>query len=361
MGVQELLLDPATRLRSEAWGSLAYNDERRTLLAVRDPEADRLPRTWADCVRAGLSAPICLSWEWTYSCNLNCVHCLSASGRRDPAELRTAECLRVMDQLAEMKVFYVNVGGGEPMVRPDFWELMQGAVARGIGVKFSTNGTRLGLPEARRLAAMRHVDVQVSLDGATAPVNDRLRGAGSFDRALAALDALALAGFAEPKISVVVTRENASQLDHFKALADRHGAVLRLTRLRPAGRGARIWEYLRPTADQLRSLHEWLLAEGRAVMTGDSFFHLSAFGGRLPGMNLCAAARAVCLIDPVGGVYACPFAVDSRFRAGSLRDQGLSDLWQAPAFQALRVETVGGLCRACPVYAACGGGCPAAK
>ena len=70
----------------------------------------------ASHARSGLAAPICLTWELTYACNLSCIHCLSASGRRDPAELTTSECKRVLDELAAMQVFYINVGGGEPTV-----------------------------------------------------------------------------------------------------------------------------------------------------------------------------------------------------------------------------------------------------
>src|SRR5205807_1440689 len=65
----------------------------------------------------GLEAPICLTWELTYACNLACTHCLSSSGRRDPAELSTAEAKAVIDELQRMQVFYVNIGGGEPTIR----------------------------------------------------------------------------------------------------------------------------------------------------------------------------------------------------------------------------------------------------
>ncbi|HXW38587.1 MAG TPA: radical SAM protein, partial [Acidimicrobiales bacterium] len=121
-----------------------------------------------DHFEAGLDAPICLTWELTYACNLACVHCLSSSGRRDPRELTTEECRALIDEFAEMQVFYVNVGGGEPTVRPDFWELLDHAAGRRVGVKFSTNGSRLTDDAARRLAASDYVDVQLSLDGATA-------------------------------------------------------------------------------------------------------------------------------------------------------------------------------------------------
>ena len=126
----------------------------------------------------GLDAPICLTWELTYACNLSCVHCLSSSGKRDPRELSTQQCKDVIDELERMQVFYVNIGGGEPTVRSDFWELVDYATEHHVGVKFSTNGVRIDKAVAAKLAASDYVDVQISLDGATAEVNDAVRGPG---------------------------------------------------------------------------------------------------------------------------------------------------------------------------------------
>ena len=145
-----------------------------------------------------------------------------------------------------MQIFYVNIGGGEPTVRPDFWELLDYAVDHHVGVKFSTNGFRITPERAAKLAATDYVDVQISLDGATAEVNDHVRGAGTYDAAMRAMANLQAAGMSGFKLSVVCTRHNIGQLDEFKAIADRYGAQLRLTRLRPSGRGADVWEELHP-------------------------------------------------------------------------------------------------------------------
>ena len=310
----------------------------------------------------GLDAPICLTWELTYACNLACVHCLSSSGRRDPAELTPAEARTIVDELAAMKVFYVNIGGGEPMLRPDFFDLLSYAVEHKVGVKFSTNGTRLTAEAARRLAAMDYVDVQVSLDGAEASTNDAVRGLGSYSAARAAMDNLAAAGFGGFKISVVVTRENVTQLDTFYEIARGYGAQLRLTRLRPSGRGVDVWDSLHPTAEQQRTLYHWLL-EHPDTLTGDSFFHLSALGEPLDGLNLCGAGRVVCLIDPVGDVYACPFVIDRQFLAGNVRDPGgFAAVWRTSSlFTSLRQPQSAGACTSCGSYDACQGGCMAAK
>ena len=315
-------------------------------------------------LKGGLDAPICLTWELTYACNLQCVHCLSSSGQRDPNELSTAEAKQVLDELHDLQVFYINIGGGEPMVRRDFFELLEYSIGRGIGVKFSTNGAFIDAKNARRLAAMDYLDVQISLDGIDPQTNDPVRGEGSYAMARTAMDNLAAANFGPFKISVVVTRHNVDQLDQFKALADSYGAQLRVTRLRPSGRGADTWHDLHPTNAQQRQIYQWLLAHGDNVLTGDSFFHLNALGDEaLPGLNMCGAGRVVCLIDPVGDVYACPFVIHDQFKAGTVRDPGgFAKVWKESAlFLELREPQSAGACTNCGNYDACQGGCMAAK
>ncbi len=314
-------------------------------------------------LKTGLDAPICLTWELTYACNLQCVHCLSSSGQRDDRELSTVEAKRVLDELRDLQVFYINIGGGEPMVRRDFFELVEYSVASGIGVKFSTNGAFIDAEKARRLASMDYLDIQISLDGVDAVTNDAVRGVGSYDMARLAMDNLAAANFGPFKISVVVTRHNVPQLDEFKALADSYGAQLRVTRLRPSGRGVDSWDNLHPTNAQQREIYNWLMANGENVLTGDSFFHLNALGPALPGLNMCGAGRVVCLIDPIGDVYACPFVIHDDFRAGNVRDEGgFAKVWkQSDLFTSLREPQSAGACASCGAFDACQGGCMAAK
>ncbi len=340
--------------------------------AIVAPEATARPavvhqpptasRSLVEEFKEGLDAPICLTWELTYACNLSCVHCLSSSGRRDPRELSTEECFAVVDELQRLQVFYVNIGGGEPMLRPDFFPIVEHAIDHRVGVKFSTNGTFIDADTARRLAGMDYLDVQISIDGADAGVNDLIRGEGSYAAARRAMDHLADAGFGPFKISLVVTRHNVDQLDGFKTLADAYGAQLRVTRRRPSGRGADTWHDLHPTQAQQRDLYHWLVARDD-VLTGDSFFHLSALGDPLPGLNLCGAGRVVCLIDPVGDVYACPFVIHDEFLAGNVRDPGgFTRVWrESDLFTSLREPESPGACASCGSYDACQGGCMASK
>jgi len=295
----------------------------------------------------GLAAPICLTWELTYACNLACTHCLSSSGRRDPRELTTSEAKGLIDEIAAMQIFYINIGGGEPMIRRDFFELIEHAVNQHVGVKFSTNGTRIDQAAARRLATIDYLDIQISIDGVDAATSDRIRGPGSYDSARRAMDNLRDATFGQFKISVVMTRESVEQLEDFEALAKSYGAELRLTRLRPSGRGVAVWNELHPSLEQNRRLYKWLLDRPN-VLTGDSFFHLSALGPPLEGLNLCGAGRVVCLIDPVGDVYACPFVIHDEFLAGNVRDAGFGAVWtESELFRALREPGNAGACASC--------------
>ncbi len=135
--------------------------------------------------------------------------------------------------------------------------------------------------------------------------------------------------------------------------------------MRPSGRGTDVWADLHPTADQQVQLYDWLVSKGERVLTGDSFFHLAPLGqsGALAGLNMCGAGRVVCLIDPVGDVYACPFAIHDHFLAGNvLSDGGFQNVWKnSSLFRELREPQSAGACGSCGHYDSCRGGCMAAK
>ena len=141
---------------------------------------------------------------------------------------------------------------------------------------------------------MDYLDVQISLDGIDAATNDAVRGDGSYAAARRAMDHLAAAGFGPFKISIVVTRHNVDQLDEFKALADSYGAQLRVTRLRPSGRGADSWHELHPTqrpAAPALPTGCWPTAKTSSPATRSSTSTRSA--SRCPA-STCAAPGASC-------------------------------------------------------------------
>ena len=312
----------------------------------------------------GLSAPLTVTWEVTNRCNLRCAHCLSNSGPEADVrgELSLAEAKAVVDQLAAARVFQIHFGGGEPFVMPGFMDLLRYAQSCGLCcLCISTNGSLLDEARIRGLEELGGVYLQISLDGATEAACDAVRGPGAWRKAVGALERLAGRAIVRT-VNFVYTRGNAGQLDAMHALARRHGATLRVTRLKPSGRGAASYEALRPAQAQLAQLHAWL-GRHADVLTGDTFFHLNAFGGKaLPGFQSCGAARLTCLIVPNGDVYPCAFTQTEFFRAGNLRRTPFQQIWNdAPIFQQVFRRRPSGACTGCAAFDGCGGGCPAVK
>jgi MoaA/NifB/PqqE/SkfB family radical SAM enzyme len=245
-------------------------------------------------------------------------------------------------------VFYVNIGGGEPMVRRDFFELVEYSTGHGIGVKFSTNGTYIDADKARRLAAMDYLDIQMSASTAPTPPPTTPSAAGQLRhgpdgdgqpgrRRLRAVQ--------DQRRRHPPERRPARRVQGARRRATAPSCASPACALRP--RVPTPGTSCTPPTQQQREIYDWLMANGENVLTGDSFFHLNALGSEpLPGLNMCGAGRVVCLIDPIGDVYACPFVIHDEFLAGNVRDPGgFTGVWkqQRPVHVELR-EPQSGRC-----------------
>jgi mycofactocin radical SAM maturase len=304
-----------------------------------------------------LSAPVNITWEITRKCNLKCVHCLSASSYESPGELFLEECRNVVDQLATLRVFEINFGGGEPLLKDFVLTLLRYIHSKGIVTCVSTNGTVLTEEAVDYFTSNPLVNVQVSLDGATPAVNDRIRGRGTYGKIISGIKLLS--GKNIPlSINTVVTSLNYTQLDRLKELAVSFGALLRVSRFRPSGRARESWESLKLDSAQLQHLSDWLGGD-TSILTGDSFFAISPDGRSELGLDMCGAAKMTACIDPHGGVFPCAFLQAEEFCGGNLREKSFKDIWDnAPVFRFFRrLEPAS--CRRCPRFEKCRGGCPA--
>jgi mycofactocin radical SAM maturase len=307
-------------------------------------------------VEMGLSAPVNVTWEVTYACNLSCIHCLSDSGRKREGELTTEQALRVIDQLAARKVFQFNIGGGEPFMRPDFMDLMDYAHDKGMVTCISTNGTLIDKQTARRLDHPL-VYIQVSLDGASEESNDAVRGRGSFNKVMTALEHLRNRDI-EVSVNCVLTRRSYPELDKLVELAASFGAKLRVSRFRPSGRGKDSWSELNVQREQMADFSQWL-ARHLAVSTGDSFFSVTTEERRSLGLNMCGACKLTCCLSPQGNISPCAFLQEPEFYAGKLPEEDFATIWNtSPVFDSFRQLEIKS-CESCQRFDLCHGGCPA--
>lgn len=126
-----------------------------------------------------------VAWNITRTCNLKCVHCYSNSdSKKYDGELTTTEAKKFIDDCAAFKVPVLLMSGGEPLIRPDVFELVEYANHHGIRTTFSTNGTLIDKDTAKRIKTLGVGYVGISLDG-LGDANDNFRGqSGAFERAL---------------------------------------------------------------------------------------------------------------------------------------------------------------------------------
>lgn len=306
--------------------------------------------------KTGLKSPICITWEVTSKCNLNCQHCLSASMDLSARDLSFAEAKALIDHLVEIDVFYINMGGGEPFFREDILDVLNYTDQKNMPVQLSTNGTLVTEEIAVFLSKIREISIQVSLDGSYPQINDRIRGKGSFAGAVRAIELLISRGI-ETSINFVVTNVNFHDLEDCYQLSRRYGAAFRVSRLRPSGLARSVYENYHLTTEQNKQLYGWL-KNHPDVSTGDSFFFLSALGKPFARQNTCGAALMTCSIAPNGDVYPCAFLMDEQ-KAGNVRQQSLREIWvHSELFQRLRERELEE-CQSCEHISSCGGGCPA--
>ncbi len=124
-------------------------------------------------------------WNCTRTCNLKCIHCyMESDASKYEDELSTAEGKKFIDDLAEFKVPVILFSGGEPLIRPDFFELAGYAAAQGLRVTISTNGTLIDQETARRIKELGVGYVGISLDGVGEKNDEFRRKKGAFDAAL---------------------------------------------------------------------------------------------------------------------------------------------------------------------------------
>lgn len=316
-----------------------------------------LPAPQARAARLGL--PYRVHFVVTHKCNLACEHCYQAE--HDSVDLDTTEAKDVLAQLAALGVLELTVGGGEPMARRDFWELLEEARRLQFAVTLYTNGTLIGDEQAKRLKALGVVKVSVSLHGAEAATHDTfVRRPGAFDRINRALDRLEAAGVP------VVVKTSATTLNHRElpkleeTVSRRKLTVLSVnTTIFPRDDGDR----------SPLSLHLDEEAQRRTTRAGLEAMSVPAFEAllararrRLEGdaseSSPCEAARTTFAIHPSGDVTPCVQSASQVM--GNVRQRPVADIWRdstvGTSFRALSQQSFADAndeCATCPFQKLC--------
>ena len=349
---------------------------RSSALAFRDGRrADRPSLPDAPVFAADgpyLSAPKTVIWDVTYACNLHCAHCLTSSGRAWANELTTQQALSLVDMLADAKVLYLSLSGGEPFLRHDVLTLLQHIAKTNMRVEIVTNGVLIPDSVWEALPELPIFQIQVSIDGIDEQ-HDQFRGRpGAFDATCLTVERLRAHEIAV-SASTTVTAANVGDLDQIIDLALALGCRgFKAIPFMAAGRGRENSSRLRLNSDQRRLFAQTMVRrhkelQGRMNVLAETCFAFllepppaTAYANGPMG---CAAGYDTLSVGADGTAYPCPFLHD--FPLGNLMEHSLEALWfQAPVLRTLRTlqkQDLGEPCNSCP-YAPlkCRGGCRAA-
>jgi radical SAM protein len=166
-------------------------------------------------------APLLVIWEVTQACDLACVHCrASAQSNRHPHELTTAQAFELLDEIRSFGNPLMVFTGGDPLKRPDLYELIRHSVAIGLRTNVTPSATPLLTTEAiDRFKEAGVSRMAISLDGPDAATHDDFRGIpGTFDRAMLALRHAKAIGL-ETQLQTTVTRRNMDRLPEVAEIA----------------------------------------------------------------------------------------------------------------------------------------------
>jgi MoaA/NifB/PqqE/SkfB family radical SAM enzyme len=296
------------------------------LTGVTTPAAQVAPLPDPAVTSGGdLGAPLYVAWQITNECNLACLHCIEESGPgkafRD--ELDRARIFDIIDQMVELEVPYLSFSGGEPMVHPLFFEMVERACAGGGQLKIETNGHFLSPENCERLKALGVKAVQVSLDGASRPTFNRMRVLGEFDRAIEGIANLRAADV-PIEINFSPTRFNAHEIGAAVDLAHRLGAYSFYTgRTMYTGNAVKTWHKMAPSDEQYETYFATLRAKADEY-EGRMRVHFHEMG-LLEELRYRLEHPAALLIVLPNGLVKLINALP--FVCGDLRNETLAQVW----------------------------------
>jgi AdoMet-dependent heme synthase len=305
--------------------------------------------------------PLIMSWNVTRKCNMKCSHCyINATEKKVDNELNTEEAKVLMDQICQVSRPLLVLSGGEPLLRPDIYALIEYGAAKGLKMGLGSNGSLIDDAVAGKLKAAGIATVSISIDSNIPSQHDEFRGVtGAWEKAVNACKALRKNNVLV-QVNTTLTQQNYNQIDDIMTLAEGIGVEnFHLFFLVPTGRGTKL-------ADISPQMYEDMITK---TFAKTSKHRLNVRPSCAPqfmriaqGMGLdmrqwirgCIAGMYYCRIYPNGDVTPCPYLP---VKLGNIREQSFKDIWfGSEVFKALRdCNSLKGKCGACEYKTLCGG------
>jgi AdoMet-dependent heme synthase len=315
-------------------------------------------------------------WETTAGCNLECIHCrrLDVSTQLAKDDLTTAESYELIDAITESGNPILVLSGGEPLFRPDIFDIAKYAVEKGLTVALATNGTLVDEAMAKKIVDAGVSRVSISIDGADAETHDNFRKLkGSFERATEGFNHLKKLGMSM-QINCTIAKHNSHQLHDLYNLALNLGAeAIHIFMLVPVGCGVEIADdqMLEPERYEYILNEFYDLSKEAKIQTkatcSPHYFRIMRQRAKEEGITIapkthgmaamtkgCLAGTGVCFVSHKGEVFPCGYLPVT---AGHIKKQPFKEIWKdSPVFMKLREPgLLGGKCGECEYKKVCEG------
>ena len=305
--------------------------------------------------------PLVLSWNVNRQCNLKCPHCyINATDKKPINELTTEEAKNLIDQICEVSKPLLILSGGEPLLRPDIYELIRYGASKGLKMGLGSNGSLIDDAAAKKLKEAGIETVSISLDSHIPEQHDEFRGVkGSWEKAVNAIKALRKNGVLV-QVNTTLTQQNYDQIDDIMSLAESIGVEnFHLFFLVPTGRGVKIadispakYESMIKTTFAKASRHKLNVRPSCAPqfmrIAKDMGLDMSRW------IRGCIAGLYYCRVYPNGDITPCPYLP---IKLGNIREKTFKEIWfNAEMFKILRdFDALKGKCGECEHRTICGG------
>lgn len=269
-------------------------------------------------------APLFIAWQLNSACNLDCLHCCEEAGHSMPDEFTREEVMDFCKQMVELKIPYVAISGGEPLLHKAFFEISGFLRSHGTSLKVETNGLLIDRKVANRFAELGFRSVQVSVDGATPEAFEKLRLKGNWQKTIDACKYLVAAGV-NTEIVFVPTKFNIHETADVIEMAYSMGIYGFYTgNIMRIGRAAQNWDILCPSDEEYKKFFE-ILKEKQTKYDGKMKIYYYPYDVIEELRYRLEYPSASLLVIPNGKVK---IIGPLPFICGDLRKHSLSEVWE---------------------------------
>lgn len=301
-----------------------------------------------------------MSWNTTNKCNMYCKHCYRDSGNKAKNELSTEEGKLLLDEVVKAGFKIMIFSGGEPLMRPDIYELVEYAAKIGLRPVLGSNGTLITLEVARKLKAAGVMGIGISLDSLNPVKHDEFRKyKEGWNKAVTGMK-----NCKEVKlpfqIHTTVMDWNKNEILDITDFAISMGAVAHhIFFMVPTGRGTSIENEVLSKMQYEKTLKDIMLKQKEVSIElkptcAPQFMRIAKENDvKTRFRKGCIAGTSYCIISPSGNVQPCAYL---NLPIGNVRETPFSEIWNdSLVFKRLRTLDYKGKCGVCSYKKACGG------